>query len=66
MGDPRPCLVCNRQQDDPLHGPEAGGLAHDIEPRIEHHPYDPGERRQLVRRMDDRIQRVEDAFKRSS
>jgi hypothetical protein len=60
----RPCLVCGRPEDDPLHGPERGGLAHDITSRIEQHAYDPGERRHLVRRMDDRIHKIEDAVRR--
>ena len=51
-----PCLICKRPQDDPLHAPERGGLAHDVTPRIEQHAYDPGERRQAIRRMADREQ----------
>lgn len=63
MNDPRPCLICLRPQDDPLHqGPERGGLAHDVTPRIEQHDYDPGERRSLVRRMDDRVHVIEEAL----
>lgn len=82
MNDSRPCLICNRPQDDPLHqGPDRGGLAHDTQPRIEQHDYDPGDRRQVdrrdgdpgerrvggdrrheIRRMDDRVQAIEEAL----
>ena len=65
MEDQRACLICGRVEDDPLHAPERGGLAHDVEPRIEQHDYDPGERRQLVRRMDDRVHKIEDATRQS-
>lgn len=78
FGD-RPCIVCARVRDDPLHNPgERGGLAHEnVEPRVNQHTYDPGERRQsvrreaerikpgdrrrAVRRMEDRIRLIEDA-----
>ena len=36
--------------------------AHDVTPRIEQHVYDPGERRHLIRRMDDRIAKIEKAL----
>ena len=58
-----PCLVCGRRSDDPLHwNEERGGLAHDTTPRVEQHAYDPGERRNLTRRMTDRIKRITDAL----
>lgn len=61
--DLRPCLICNRIESDKLHQPERWipkQLATEP-PRIEHHAYDPGERRKLVRRMDDRIAKIENA-----
>ena len=63
MTDQRLCLICHRRKDDPLHGsidPTIG--AHDVTPRIEQHVYDPGERRHLIRRMDDRIAKIEKAL----
>jgi hypothetical protein len=54
MPDLRPCLICRRPADDPLHGPPHGGRAHEVTPRIEQHDYDPGERRQVIRRRADR------------
>lgn len=56
-----PCLICKRGADDPLHGPPFGTIAHEnVVPRIEQHPYDPGERRRLIRRMADRIHILKD------
>ncbi|HLA65190.1 MAG TPA: hypothetical protein VK600_01260 [Candidatus Saccharimonadales bacterium] len=63
--DPRLCLICRRPQGDTLHG--AGGDVselHDWAPEVGFHAYDPGERRVLVRRMDDRIHKIEDAVRR--
>ena len=54
MLNERPCLVCHRPEDDPLHGGERGGLAHDTDPRLAQHVYDPGERRKVIRRQQDR------------
>jgi hypothetical protein len=61
MPDPRPCLICGRPGDDYVHGPERSG-AHDVVPRVEPHQYDPGERRSGIRRMDDRVKKIEEAL----
>ena len=48
----RPCVTCHQAKDlNPAHGSDA----------FPHHDYDPGERRHLVRRMEDRVRRVEEA-----
>lgn len=57
-----PCLHCHRPQDDVVHGPEREPR-HGEEGRIAHHLYDPGERRHLVRRQEDRIALVERRFR---
>jgi hypothetical protein len=60
MTDPRRCLICRRSQADPLHSSRSfGAIAKRTELRIEQHVFDPGERRQLIRRMDDRVRLVE-------
>lgn len=60
MTDPRRCLVCRRPKADPLHSDRSfGAIADRTTPRIEQHVFDPGERRQLIRRMDDRVRLVE-------
>lgn len=60
--DGRLCLTCHRLQDDPIHGPARSGLPL-IVPVLENHKWDPGERRHLVRRMDDRIKAIENVVK---
>lgn len=69
----RLCLICRRPESDALHeGFTPAGMARKFlksEPpdryvtqhRIEQHAFDPGERRKLIRRMDDRIAAVEKA-----
>jgi hypothetical protein len=47
----RPCLICNRRWNDPLHGPSPDEV--NVLERYEYHGYDPGERRQVIRRKDD-------------
>jgi hypothetical protein len=50
----RPCLICHRIQDDPIHDVRRSQRIVEIVPRIELHPYDPGERRRFKRRQSDR------------
>jgi hypothetical protein len=52
----RRCLICNRLQDDYVHGPERSG-PHDVKPLIESHDFDAGERRRQARRDDDALER---------
>lgn len=63
MADPRPCLVCGGAKHHPAHGDRLGGSKVNA-PRglVSAHPYDPGERRQFVRRMDDRVAAIERAM----
>jgi hypothetical protein len=50
----RLCLICHRIQDDPIHDVRRSQRIVEIVPRIEQHAYDPGERRHVVRRQNDR------------
>ena len=66
MPDLRLCLICRRPESDAIHGrPRKPDSSRARVPGVfEYHAFDPGERRRLVRRMDDRVRLLQDAERR--